>query len=84
MAQRPARSRLPGCSRSGTKTKSFRFSGPSYLEVNLGADKLTLSADDVERLNGALVAFSVSGERYGAAAATMWIAESPPTLPATK
>lgn len=73
---------MPGCSRSGTK--SFPFSGPSYLEENLGADKLTLSADDVERLNGALVAFSVSGERYGAAAVAMWIAESPPTLPATK
>ncbi|PSO15710.1 aldo/keto reductase [Bradyrhizobium sp. MOS003] len=43
----------------------------SYLEENLGADKLTLSADDVKQLNGALVAFSVSGERYGAAALAM-------------
>lgn len=43
----------------------------TYLEENLAADKLTLSAEDVERLNGALVAFSVSGERYGSAALAM-------------
>lgn len=43
----------------------------NYLEENLGADKMTLSSKDVERLNGALVAFSVSGERYGAAALAM-------------
>ncbi len=43
----------------------------SYLEENLRADSLKLSADDVERLDGALSAFAVSGERYGAAALAM-------------
>lgn len=43
----------------------------SYLEENLGADKLALSSTDMERLNGALTAFSVSGDRYGTAALAM-------------
>ncbi len=42
-----------------------------YLEENLGADKLVISTEDVERLNAALGTFSVSGERYGAAAMAM-------------
>ncbi|WP_044561071.1 aldo/keto reductase [Azospirillum sp. B4] len=36
-----------------------------YLEENLAADALTLSAADVERLDGALDTFQVAGARYG-------------------
>lgn len=42
-----------------------------YLEENLKADALVLSAEDVERLNDALAVFKVSGERYGANAMAM-------------
>ncbi|MDE1148398.1 MAG: aldo/keto reductase [Azospirillaceae bacterium] len=42
-----------------------------YLEENLGADALRLSAADVARLDGALETFQVSGDRYGAAAQAM-------------
>ncbi len=43
----------------------------SYLEENLRADSLELSAEDVKRLDGALSAFAVSGKRYGEAALAM-------------
>lgn len=43
----------------------------SYLEENLRADSLELYPDDVKRLDGALTAFAVSGERYGTAALAM-------------
>ncbi|MEI5668554.1 aldo/keto reductase [Bosea sp. CCNWLW174] len=43
----------------------------SYLEENLRSDGLKLSPDDVKRLDGALTAFAVSGERYGTAALAM-------------
>ncbi|SEM47696.1 Predicted oxidoreductase [Bosea lupini] len=43
----------------------------SYLEENLRADSLKLYPDDVKRLDGALTAFAVSGERYGTAALAM-------------
>lgn len=48
----------------GTKRRRF-------LEENLGADKLTLSAEDVGRLTGAVAALPVSGDRYGAAGMAM-------------
>jgi aryl-alcohol dehydrogenase-like predicted oxidoreductase len=43
----------------------------TYLEENLKADALSLSAQDVERLDQALKTFSVSGARYGDAAMAM-------------
>ncbi|HCB75684.1 MAG TPA: aldo/keto reductase [Sphingomonas bacterium] len=42
-----------------------------YLEVNLGAADLILSAEDMARLDGAVSAFGVSGNRYGAQAMAM-------------
>jgi aryl-alcohol dehydrogenase-like predicted oxidoreductase len=42
-----------------------------HLEENLAADRLTLSSQDIERLNSALSIFSVSGKRYGAKALAM-------------
>ena len=38
-----------------------------YLEENVGADALKLSEDDIQRLDGALDAFAVAGDRYSAA-----------------
>lgn len=43
----------------------------TYLTENLAADDLTLSADDVARLDQALNTFAVSGARYGEQALTM-------------
>ncbi|TCP34278.1 aldo/keto reductase [Sphingomonas sp. BK235] len=42
-----------------------------YLEENLGADQLVLSAEDVARLDAALRDHAVSGDRYGSAALAM-------------
>ncbi|MGF7150280.1 aryl-alcohol dehydrogenase-like predicted oxidoreductase [Sphingomonas zeicaulis] len=42
-----------------------------YLEENLAAEMLVLSAEEVERLDGALSDFAVSGDRYGSAALAM-------------
>ncbi len=42
-----------------------------YLEENLAASELTLAPEDVQRLDSALVDFSVSGARYGDAGLAM-------------
>lgn len=42
-----------------------------YLEENLGADQLVLSAEDIARLDAALRDHAVSGDRYGSAALAM-------------
>ncbi|WP_315764908.1 aldo/keto reductase [Sphingomonas sp. Y38-1Y] len=43
----------------------------TYLEENLAADDITLSVEEVARLDGALSTFAVSGERYGEKALSM-------------
>jgi aryl-alcohol dehydrogenase-like predicted oxidoreductase len=43
----------------------------TYLEQNLGATGVSLTAGDMRRLNGALATFGVAGERYTANAMAM-------------